>query len=74
MSWLTYPKNKKKKQRIRFTRASFLSHVVIVMFDETFLATTFLLANPTGSESFNFARNFFSGREQHTGLIATLSC
>ena len=50
--------NKEKKANYKVytsVLASFLSHMVMIMFNETFLATAFLLANPTGSESFNFA-------------------
>ena len=51
---LYYYKQGEKKAN-KSVIASFLSHMVMIMFNETFLATAFLLANPTGSESFNFA-------------------
>jgi len=56
----------------RFAYASLLSHMIIVMLDETCLATKFLLTNPTG-EAFNVAWVFFTQRNQHTRLFATSS-
>ena len=38
----------------RLTQTSLLSHMIIVMLDETCLATNLLLTNPTG-EAFNLA-------------------